>query len=397
MVGPENNILDKDIDLCTGCGGCISICPNKAISFIVDIDGYYKAHIDRNHCVNCGKCKEICPKFTDFSGAQNHPRRMYCGKNSDTDIQYSSSSGGIVSAIARVALNEGYTVYGAWLDIQNRKLLHIPIKSVDELGLIRGSKYLQSLTVDALSKIKSEDKVLFIGTPCQIYALKKMYPEKDMILIDFRCAGTPGKNLIDKYFDYLYSFNKTGIKSINFRSKVRSWHIWGIECEYNDGSRYFKDKQHDPFGKVFSRYRDGIHDVCRTCGFPNQSYADIRVEDAWHQMNHVSLKDYKKGFSQIAVFTPKGETLFNKLGSEVCVMEVKNTFSEHSSSRRDKAGSLFYMLRNQEMSLLEIISKYENSLPFKDKVISYLSYVVSVNLYIYKACRFIYKSIRGGK
>ncbi len=43
---------------CIGCGACISICPNQAIS-IDSNDG--KAIIDETKCINCGACASICP------------------------------------------------------------------------------------------------------------------------------------------------------------------------------------------------------------------------------------------------------------------------------------------------------------------------------------------------
>lgn len=42
---------------CTGCGACISVCPQKCI----DLSGT-AAVIDQHHCLHCGRCAEVCPR-----------------------------------------------------------------------------------------------------------------------------------------------------------------------------------------------------------------------------------------------------------------------------------------------------------------------------------------------
>lgn len=45
-----------DPDLCTGCGGCIAVCPAGAIILEGDC-----ARIDEATCTECGTCIEECP------------------------------------------------------------------------------------------------------------------------------------------------------------------------------------------------------------------------------------------------------------------------------------------------------------------------------------------------
>ena len=44
-----------DVELCTGCGACVEVCPVNAIS----IQGG-KARIDADKCVGCGVCEDEC-------------------------------------------------------------------------------------------------------------------------------------------------------------------------------------------------------------------------------------------------------------------------------------------------------------------------------------------------
>jgi len=57
---PESQKLGPEIayfkDKCIGCGRCVEICPQKAISYLKD-EGLV---IDRSKCDNCGLCAEVC-------------------------------------------------------------------------------------------------------------------------------------------------------------------------------------------------------------------------------------------------------------------------------------------------------------------------------------------------
>ena len=44
-----------DPDKCDGCGTCVEVCPNEAIT-LNDV-----AHIDEEECVECESCVDECP------------------------------------------------------------------------------------------------------------------------------------------------------------------------------------------------------------------------------------------------------------------------------------------------------------------------------------------------
>jgi NAD-dependent dihydropyrimidine dehydrogenase PreA subunit len=49
--------LELDVDCCTGCGMCVSVCPHAV--FVMDDS---KATIvDRDACMECGACARNCP------------------------------------------------------------------------------------------------------------------------------------------------------------------------------------------------------------------------------------------------------------------------------------------------------------------------------------------------
>ena len=49
-------MFEVDEKKCTGCGECVSACPQRAINII---NG--KAEINRSLCVECGTCSLVCP------------------------------------------------------------------------------------------------------------------------------------------------------------------------------------------------------------------------------------------------------------------------------------------------------------------------------------------------
>ena len=44
-------------EMCIGCGLCVSLCPQRAISIV-----WGKAHIDEAECTICHRCQEVCPR-----------------------------------------------------------------------------------------------------------------------------------------------------------------------------------------------------------------------------------------------------------------------------------------------------------------------------------------------
>ncbi|MFA6056200.1 MAG: nitroreductase family protein [Thermodesulfovibrionales bacterium] len=52
----EDNQIEIDIDLCTGCGLCVTVCPTGTISLI---EG--KATVSGEESISCGHCEAVCP------------------------------------------------------------------------------------------------------------------------------------------------------------------------------------------------------------------------------------------------------------------------------------------------------------------------------------------------
>ena len=129
----------------------------------------------------------------------------YCKSHS---VLFNSSSGGIFHALATYVLNVlNGTVFGC--TIEGSSVFHKRITSVGELKSLMKSKYVQSDLKSTFKECEQDllnnRQVLFAGTPCIIYSLKK-YLSNDKILnlenlitVDFVCHGTPSKKYWKSY------------------------------------------------------------------------------------------------------------------------------------------------------------------------------------------------------
>lgn len=53
-MGKPKALVDNN--KCLACGGCISVCPEDAISWMG-----YKAIVDKENCISCRICISTCP------------------------------------------------------------------------------------------------------------------------------------------------------------------------------------------------------------------------------------------------------------------------------------------------------------------------------------------------
>lgn len=360
----------------------------------LDRDGYFEAVV-KDGCIHCGQCIKVCRKYqneNELGGrfAQN----VYVGYHRDDRIRKVSSSGGIATAIAKWAIENEYVVMGAAMN-PNGVVEHIVISDISKIEKICGSKYVPSYTVGAFSKILNYEKVLVFGTPCQIQAIRRAYPNhQNLILIDFKCFGPAGYNLFNKYMDYQKEEHKSNITWINMRSKRRDWLNWGIEIKFQSGKTYFKQKQFDLFGKCFSTYGAVRKDCLECLDLKAKSFGDIRLEDAWSYMDYGKRNDFKMGLSQISTFNEKGERIVKALGNWIQVEAVKNRKVEYKISSHSFKENLIKLLRDENKDLKSIIKEYEETLTFAEKLYYRLCLIVDYNPYLYSKLHKIYKDLK---
>ena len=79
---------------------------------------------------------------------------------------------------------------------------HAVAESTGQRDRMRGSLYVQSdpnfVYRDVKALLEKGRFVLFVGTPCQVYGLKRFLNRKydNLILVDFLCHGVPSASLL---------------------------------------------------------------------------------------------------------------------------------------------------------------------------------------------------------
>jgi pyruvate formate lyase activating enzyme len=91
---PESQSLHPQLffssDTCAGCGKCVAVCPEKAITIHEE-----KSQTDRNLCKACGKCVDVCPnEARGIMGKYATVKEVFDDVMKD-DIFYRRSGGGV--------------------------------------------------------------------------------------------------------------------------------------------------------------------------------------------------------------------------------------------------------------------------------------------------------------
>ena len=270
---------------CCGCSACAQICPVGCISMVEDPEGFLFPEIDQGKCIDCGKCKKVCPVLNATPAAK--PAFGYAYRTNDDALLRRTSSGGFFSLLAENVLRDGGVVFGASFDEHN-EVFHTFIESVEDLDLLRRSKYVQSRIgnsfVECLKFLNAGRKVLFCGTPCQIKALNLFIGKKwdNLITVDFVCHGVPSPGVFRRYLVEIcgkYHESVSDIEEINFREKIAGF-AYGFSLMIKD-KKYTENPRENMFLKGFlsDLY---LRKSCHHCSAKNfTSGADYTMCDFW--------------------------------------------------------------------------------------------------------------------
>lgn len=340
-----NNI--SSIKDCYGCGVCAAICPDKIISITLNADGFYTPQlVDIDLCTECGLCTTVCA-FADSRVCVPSalPKPVTCAVWSKNDeVLAACSSGGVGFELAFHFLGKGYKACGVRYNAGLNRAEHFIANSVEEFLPARGSKYIQSYTYDAFSGFNRTDKYFVVGTPCQIDSLrryiKKRKIEDNFILVDFFCHGVPSKLMWDKYLDRVRK--QVGyVDNVTWRNKEYGWHDSpGVKVEKNGEKKYSSRlSEGDLFFRFFLRDRCLSKACYADCKYRYvSSAADIRMGDLWGK----KYEENEKGVSGIIVYTERGkEALDGIKDSCVIVDEPLSVVAEYQMKAPPRRTKLY--------------------------------------------------------
>lgn len=312
-------VLFQNKENCCGCGACSQICPKGCIALQEDEEGFLYPLVDKGQCVQCGLCLSVCPFYNTQKKVE--PKSAFAAIAKDEHIRKESSSGGIFSLLAQQTIDEGGVVFGAMFDSQ-WNVMHGCIESVDGIGKLRGSKYVQSVIGDSyvLAKeyLENNRSVLFSGTPCQIAGLNHflMKEYEKLLTVDVVCHGTPSPKVWRWYLKNLEKTQQHSILTISFRNKDNGWKKYNMAFGFS-GSDIIENKtfyhRDNPYMIAFLDNLS-LRPSCNMCKTKSgSSRSDITLADFWNVDKVLDGVDDDKGVSLVMANTAKGLVAFNTL------------------------------------------------------------------------------------
>ena len=300
--------------LCTGCGACYNKCPVGAITMQEDAEGFSIPVLDQGLCIHCGLCAEHCHILNKEYIKQYVAAEPECyAVMASDEIRKKSSSGGMFTILAEYVLAKDGVVCGAAYSDDYRSVHHIIVDNKEDLGLLRGSKYVQSDTGKTYAAveayIKSGRWVLYTGTPCQIAGLRSYLKKEydNLLLVDIVCHGTPSPKAYRLYIDEKASGKQ--LVCSDFRDKA-FWG-WGTATSFffDDGSVYRGDCYQDEYWRAFL---GGLstRKCCGTCEFASfNRIGDFTIGDFWGVAELNKNCDDGGGTSLLFANSPRAKSL----------------------------------------------------------------------------------------
>lgn len=300
-------------DTCTGCGVCFCVCPQHCITMTENSISERIPVIKNDDCINCGLCKKICPQNNPLT--LNYPQKCYVAWSKDSHDLRHAASGGVASVIARHQLLTANKYYGCDYD-SNLDLCHFAVKDSSDIIKIQGSKYSQSNSYSVFPEIKDElrnNKVVFVGTPCQVAGLKRYLRNEynNLITVDLVCHGTPPNTYFKEYMKELKLNNS--ITRITFRGE----HDQKLTLWNKDRIIYQQSSAEDLYFSAF--YKNMIsRDSCYSCRYAcSKRVSDLTIADFWGlgELKKVEKKSDRP--SLILLNTNKGIEFFNSISNNL--------------------------------------------------------------------------------
>lgn len=185
---------------CHHCGGCVAFCAANYGALELGEDGRPRYH-NKEKCIECGICYSICPEINELDGETKNlvswtaPMGRVLGaavaKDKDPGVRARGTDGGVVTALllhlfdrgridgAIVSRKVGPFQRHSWLARTREDILEAAgfyFDTVPNIAHFSEEYSTYSPSIVELKDVakKTLNRVAFVGTPCQINALRRM-------------------------------------------------------------------------------------------------------------------------------------------------------------------------------------------------------------------------------
>ena len=308
--------------LCSGCGACAYICPEKKIKLLDFLNDGIRPVFETNGCESCYECLKVCPgyetKHLNFNGStESIPKlsknwgpilEIWEGYASDPEIRFNGSSGGLATALSLYCL-EREGMHGVLhigpdpnFPLKNKTVLS---KDREELLSRTGSRYSPASPCDSLDKIEEAPRpCVFIAKPCDVAGLRKaqiLRPDLDKKVgaaIGIFCAGTPSTQGTIDLLGRL-GVNSEKVEKIRYRGK--GWPGQATARVKGQKVSSYKTSYQESWG-FLQKYRPYR---CFLCPDGTSEFADISCGDPWYR----DIGKNDPGYSLVLIRTERGREI----------------------------------------------------------------------------------------
>ena len=303
---------------CCGCGACAACCGRGVISMEADGEGFLYPRVTApSRCVGCGRCDAVCPvQHADEIHSQF--TAAYAGWCTDGSA-VRSASGGAAYALAKLVLSMGGVVYGVRYTDDCRAAVYTRAETEAALAATRTSKYIQAIKGDVYLQVKAdldaERRVLFVGLPCDTYAMKRFVGAGCgdlLVTVSLICHGPTSAAVHSAYLAALEKKYQSAATEINVRYKKDGhWKPYYIRARFASGAESLQKFQATDYDAAFQQFK---RPSCSACRFRGDKFAaDLLIGD-FHSVEKGTALYHEEGVSSLLPLTPAGEAMLMQLG-----------------------------------------------------------------------------------
>lgn len=319
---------------CTACGACRNVCSKACISFKESEYDVKSAYIDTELCIECNQCRMVCPVINNLPGNQSID--CYAAWSLRNEVRTKSASGGIATELYRYAVDNGYWIAG--VEINSAGLAYYSLKKDDYIEY-QNSKYtfsdMREIYLLILSKLLQNEKVLFIGLPCHIAAVKsflriKKITDAYIVFVDLICHGVTPEKYLAEHIKRIENTKKKKNTKISFRDPRYGTYKYFFSLTNNDDVFYKKSVTQDDEFQI--AYHSGIayRENCYTCQYANcERMGDMTLSD-FIGLGSVEKRNYSdKNVSCVMINTDKGKKIYSELTTNEYIFSDRRPIDEN--------------------------------------------------------------------